>query len=516
MCAWKRRPRREALAYCVAVTAATTLEVLDGFFALHGGTDFNKVPGYVLHEFGETVRAAAQDAASGVRPDRHPIYIGGWPSANFGLVHGDLIFSSLLYNQQLLIRDPIADWFSDEQYLVEHALAARPGYWNVGEGRVNTRETRQFLNVVAPAIRSLRPLIEAGIVVLVPSASVIYRRQRSIREIVDRMSTTPELAPSSYSSAFMPADIPVEDNVRGMFVFAPGSDPDVQIAAALRRGLTYFAREFVLAEEYGATYAAAFDHELFLCRNGARTLVRPSTRVSEALLQSRLPIFAGLTPALIANIHDDDSFATFRQELHVLLQNAPAGGTEAELAAYVEDQERTVLQPSLDAAAKSADRGLLRKIGAGLRRGSFGIAAGLVVDVAAGTGGVATGLNVARGVIEGFLDRKQPGSQRIWTSLIRHRAQVGEEIQGIEPRAGNNGYAWVIPTRPAMSVTVTAGSIIADFMARDSVEIEPTGGYQAGAYRPCPCGSGRKYKFCCEAADRRGPKFTAFGATGRR
>jgi hypothetical protein len=421
------------------VTAATTLELLDGFFALHGGMDFNTIPGHVLHEFGETVRAAAQGAAPGVRPDRYPIYIGGWPSANFGLVHGDLIFSSLLYNQQLLIRDPIADWFSAEQYLVEHALAARPGYWNVNEDRANTKETRQFLNVVAPAIRALRPLIEAGIVVLVPSASVIYRRQRSIKELVDRMSGTPELAPSSYSGAFTPADIPVEDNVRGMFIFAPGSDPDEQIAVALRRGLTHFAREFLLAEEYGATYAAAFDHELFLCRNGARTFVRPSTRVSEALLHSKLPIFDGLTPALIAKIHDDDTFATFRQELHVLLQNAPAGGTEAELAAYVEDQERTVLQPSLDAAAKSADRGLLGKIGSGLQRGSFGIAAGLAVDVAAGTGGLATGLNVARGVIEGFLDRQQPGAQRIWTSLIRHHTQVGEEIRGVKPSLGTTG-----------------------------------------------------------------------------
>jgi hypothetical protein len=63
-----------------------------------------------------------------------------------------------------------------------------------------------------------------------------------------------------------------------------------------------------------------------------------------------------------------------------------------------------------------------------------------------------------------------------------------------------------------MSVTVSAGSIITDFIARDSVEIAPPVGYQVGAYRPCPCGSGRKYKFCCEAADRRGPEFTAFRA----
>ncbi|OEI68067.1 hypothetical protein Cus16_2158 [Curtobacterium sp. ER1/6] len=493
------RPERRA-------RMSSTLEILDDFFALRNDEDFSRVPGRTIREFGSQVLTGSQADPAHLSPDRQPVYIGGWPSANFGLVHGDLLLTSLLYNEQLLIRDPIVDWFAPEQHLVEHALAARPGYWDPEANQPHMRETRQFLNVAVTQLRALRPLIDAGIVVPVPTARRVYEQRVPIRRLVDRLVKNPDLAPGAYTAAYSPADIPVEDNVRGMFIFASGPNPEPRIAESLRRGLTYFAREFLIAASYGATYTAAFDHELFLCRTGVRDFVRPATRTSEAILQSDLPIFSGLTPQLIAEVHDDDMFGQFRADLHELFQNAPVDGTQSDLAAYVSDQERILLQPKLDDARKAAERGILQRIGAGLNAGKFGIAAGLAIDLALQSPGLATGLNVAREMANGFLDApREQGSQRIWSSLIRHHRSVGAEMRDVRPKPGST-TGWAVPPEPSMNLTITPGTIIHDFVPRPDLEPYATpSGYTGGDYRPCPCGSGLRYRFCCKEADRRGP-----------
>lgn len=131
---------------------------------------------------------------------------------------------------------------------------------------------------------------------LVPSASTIRSRDPDIAALAGRLGELEAFGTATYSGAFSPNEIPVEDNVRGMFVFAPGPEAEAQVTSALKRGLTYFAREYAVANEFGATYAAAFEHELYICRNGA-VAMRPQAQVTEALLQSQLPIFQALTPS---------------------------------------------------------------------------------------------------------------------------------------------------------------------------------------------------------------------------
>lgn len=482
------------------MTATTTLDLLDEHFPPGRSLDPASTPGSAIFEFGEAVRSTSSLPVA--RQGLKPIYIGGWPSSNFGLVNGDLLLSSLLYNDQVLIRDPIADWFSDDQYFVEHTLSARPGHRDLANQRQNTAATRQFLHTAIAALRSMRPLIEAGIIGLVPSAATIRARSRDIAAFTTQLSGLEAFSPTSYSGAFSPNDIPVEDNVRGMFVFAPGTEAEPQIRSALKRGLTYFGREYMVAEEFGATYTAAFEHELYICRNGSLAM-RPQSQVTEALLQSQLPIFQALTPSLIASIHDDDSFAAFRVELHDLYESAPRGGSQKDLAAFVADQEQVKLQPALNAAQRSAERGLLGRVGVGVRRSAFGIASGLITDALAGTGGLATVTNATSSAIAGFLDKPARGAgQPIWTSLIRHQRTVTEELREVDARPGVHTTGWDIATEDPMSVTVTPGSLIADFVPRDPVVYESPNGYQEGVYGPCWCGSGRKYKFCCERADR--------------
>ncbi|MCS6566552.1 SEC-C domain-containing protein [Curtobacterium flaccumfaciens pv. flaccumfaciens] len=482
------------------MTASTTLDLIDEHFPPGRPLDPASTPGSAIFEFGEAVRS--NPSLPVPRQGLAPIYIGGWPSSNFGLVNGDLLLSSLLYNDQVLIRDPIADWFSDDQYFVDHTLSARPGHRDLAKRRQNTAATRQFLHAAVAALRSMRPLIEAGIIGLVPSAATIRARDRDIAAFTTQLSEFEAFSPVLYSGAFSPNDIPVEDNVRGMFVFAPGTAAEPQVSSALKRGLTYFAREYTVAKEFGATYAAAFEHELYICRNGSLAM-RPQSQVTEALLQSQLPIFQALTPSLIASIHDDDSFASFRVELHNLYESAPRRGSQKDLADFVADQEQVKLQPALNAAQRSAERGLLGRVGVSLRRGAFGIASGLVTDALASTGGLATVANATSSAIAGFFDKPaRDAGQPVWTSLIRHRRTVTEELREVDARPGVHTTGWEIATEDPMSVTVTPGSLIVDFVPGAPVAYESPNGYQEGVYRTCWCGSGRKYKFCCERADR--------------
>jgi len=484
------------------VSGATTLELLDEYFPPGRNIDPHTTPGWLVWEFGDAMRGMTR--APSPRDDGlPPAYIGGWPSSNFGQVRGDLLLSSLLYNNRVLVRDPLADWFSDDQYFVEHAMASRPGHRDFSNERQNTAESRQFIATAARALRSMRPLIDSGIVELVPSANVIRRRQQEIVALTEKLATLEAFATGTYSAAFSPNDIPVEDNVRGMFVFAPGSDAEPQIATALKRGLRYFAGEHILADEFGATYAAAFDHELYVCRNGAPAM-RPQARVTEALLQSQLPIFDALTPQLISTIHSDDAFAEFRRDLYTLYANAPANGSQLELSAYVADQEQVLLQPTLDATRRSIDRGVLGRVGLGLKRGGFAIASGLAADIVGGTNGLATVISAVGAAATGFIDKPaQPASRPVWTSLIKHHRTVTEQLRDVEPQPGQRTVnGWGIATDSPMSVTVTPGSIIADFLVPPSTAELPERAYQEGVYRPCWCRSGRAYKFCCERADR--------------
>lgn len=125
-------------------------------------------------------------------------------------------------------------------------------------------------------------------------------------------------------------------------MFIPRQDQGEQISRAIEHGHRYFSREYSLAMLNGATYTAAFDHELFLCREGISQTAGPSSNVAQAILRSDLPIFGGLTPKIIKDIHDDDCFGDFRAELHRLYQDAPVNSSTAELNAYVHDQEQVL------------------------------------------------------------------------------------------------------------------------------------------------------------------------------
>jgi hypothetical protein len=482
--------------------AVSVLDVIDNFTG-PSSLDLRTAPGTVLEELGEHVRASAAAAERSGPLEPGTVYLGGWPSANFWAVGGDLLLSSLLYSPAVLVRDPISDWFSNEQYRVRHKMPARPGYLD-GDGRPNIAATRAFLANVLPQLEEWRPLIEAGVVVLTTAEDHALADKAAIEDLQGRLEVALLTDPVAYAHQFRPTEIAVEDNVRGSFVFAGGEQVS-QLKRAQSDGIYHFAREYILASHHGATYTAPFRHERYLCREGLGRVASPANQVVEALLRSELPILSGLTPSIIGKVHDDDGFASFRERLHLVYSQVPVGESDEHIRRYLQEQESALLEPSLKQAEKSAERGPMGRLGVTLTENAFALATAVATGLILRDPLAATGVAVLGTAAQGIVSRHagtQQHPQRIWTALTKHQRSARDEMRGVEvSNTGAPGRPWGIPEEPSMDVTISEGELLIDHFSTTQVPSVQTEGYVEGPYRRCACGSGLKYKFCCKSLD---------------
>jgi hypothetical protein len=481
----------------------TILDVIDNFFGEQ--PDILRVPGKALMEFGEQVRKFAVDyEPPPLDASQHPTYLGGWPSANFwdGL-HGHLTMTSLLYSGQVLVTDPVSDWFSDERYLLEPLMRSRPGYLK-DSGEPAVAETRQFLSVVIPALAQLKPLIKCGAVVLAPSRRFLFQHRDTIdcmhTELVERLAADP----LEFTRRFEPSEVPVEDNVRGLFVFA-GGDQEHQIRQAIEQSLRFFTGEYCFAQHHGAEYTAPFRYEQYVCKESLEKalLSAPGSRVVQALLKSEMPLYNGLTPTVIAEVRDDEYFADFRAGLYSLYRDVPFEESEVEVARHLSEAEQTLLAPVLRNIDREVDRGRLAKAGLKVAGSSLRVATSLVLgQVVAPTAGlvqVGAGLMAEEGVqsvLARLLRRRRNnGPATVWKKLYAHQKTVNSELVGVVSGGSSSGDYWGIPAHPSRSVTVSKGYLILDYLPQFQLPSKP--GSATNVYGPCGCGSGEKFKFCC-------------------
>ena len=482
------------------------------------------MPGKTLSELGEEVRRFARDyIPPSPAEDLHPVYLGGWPSANFwDSQNGSLAMTSLLYAGQLLAKDPISDWFSLEQYSIPTKMAGRGGFIDSQTGRLNTEQTRNFLSVVVPALLRLRPLIQAGIIILAPSKSFIAARLDAIDAVAKQISAQVGSDIKGFTQRFRALDMPMEDNLRGMVMFASG-DREKQIIQAVEHSARYFAAEHALAAEYGFTYTAPFEFEAYLCEESIGPSLVQSTgqKVLHAILiNSRLKLFSGLTPGLVATLQDDSNFGAFRANLFQIYRDVPTKCTQNELDRYIAEAEAAMIRPCLDEVEREASGGLLSKIGLDLKQATVRMGAGILAGMtlsafhnykevlaSAGTGAIA-------GFFAGLVKKPTTGPRVIWRRLYDHGCKVRDELPStsIHPvistaHSEREDEFWGIPEKqPANNIRISSGAIIMDTIAPAPEESagllsEPTGSSEA-PYALCPCRSGLKYKFCCKGLDR--------------
>jgi hypothetical protein len=479
----------------------TILDVIDNFFATNRVEDLATVPGKVLDEFGAEVRRFAEAYEPPLLDQGlYPTYLGGWPSANFwNSLNGVLVMSTLLYSGQVLTKDPLADWFSDEQYQRPHRMAARPGYLDPDTRQPNIAGTRAFLMHVIPALLAMRPLIEKQILVLVPSHRVVFQHASAIDTLEQRLTDRIAVDSERFTSTFAPNELSVEDNVRGLFVFA-GGDREAQIRKSISDSLRYFAGEYLLAELYGATYTAPFRYEQHVCTEGLEKVLfgTKSERVIHAVLNSRLPMFSRLTPSRIAEIRDDEYFGEFRGDLYQFYGHLRAEATPEEVA----EAEGALVRPIVERIEKEAKQGVIGRLGLTLTGATVRIGATLLPPP---IGTAVAGVGELLGVAESRRSRSQRDAVRVWAKLVDHGREVQQELKDARPMEGQNlagADYWGIPSASGMSIVVTRGLLLAHSLPGPHQVKRAGTGSDRNRNALCPCGSGLKFKLCCRGIGR--------------
>lgn len=479
---------------------ATILDVIDNFATTKGSVDFARMPGKVLAEFGDSVRQFCDSyTVPALDVGTHPIYIGGWPSANYwSALSGPLAMSSLLYSGPLLAKDPISDWFSYEQYQIPQMESVRPGF--IGEsGQFDAISTRGFLAAVVPGLIKMRPLIESGAVVLAPSHRHILKHNRGIDSLTGTLRAQLSADPLLITRQFKPSDLVVDDNRRGLFAFA-GGNAEEQLRRAIARALRFYAREWSFANHHGAEYVAPFPFEQYVSQYGLeRALFESgSQRVVHALWRSRLPVFAGLTPKVVASVRNDDTFAEFRQDLFNAYRDIPFNSSEADLTRYIAENEEANLRPKLKRAEQEAKRGFLARMGVRFTDAAYALASTVAADIVAGdVDGKTFARGGARYAMETLFGRNRTGPRSAWSKLYSHNSSYATELpeaREMPSRGEPTEDPWFIPKRPTMEIRVTEGSMLLEPFFSGEMAVET---HAEGPYRICSCGSGLKYKYCC-------------------
>jgi hypothetical protein len=474
---------------------ATILDVVDNFFG--SGVDISRVPGKAIVEFGEEVQrfADAYDPEP-TEGDLDCVYLGGWPSANIWLAEtGSLTMTSLLYAERAIGCDPISDWFAPERQTLPAFMPSRPGFRD-GDGRALIAESRRYLSIAVPGLQALRPLIETNVVALVPFRRFLGGAQERVAALSDAIESSVMTSPLEFTQRFSPTDLALDDNLRGAFVFA-GGEREVQIRRKVRQAIEFFASEYLFAVEHGATYTAPFEFERHLVETGVGGVCETTgTRVMSALLRTRFPLFGSLTPGVIASVRSDDRLGELRGAIYGLYSAIPSAWSAEQTDASIAEAEQALLGPIIARLEVDAGKGPLQKVLNVLPGAAFRMGVGLAIGSAIAPGPLLPALiaGASTDAAVGGADkvRNRPRRRTVWKTLFDHSRSVEHEVRNSTPEPGSTGDWWGIPVKPSMSVTVTAGRLIADYL--------PTGDRRAAARRRneiCSCGSGLKYKRCC-------------------
>lgn len=489
----------------------TIFDILDNFFTTENAAkQALNLPGTQILKLGQEARKfAANFTVPKIGDYGSPLYIGGWPSANIWNLHISApAFTSMLYCGQVLAKDPISDWFSIEQYKFPKRISARTGIVStLNDPKWNIDETRFFLHNILPKIYQLRPLVEAGVLVLAPSFAIRAKHhldiEKTAKDYIEKVCPDP----GSFTKIFSPLDLPIDDNMRGMFLFA-GGDPEKQIQDFVGQSIYYLLSEFLFAAEMGFEFVAPNPFEEYFCRTVIEDKIRnkPSP-VIEGLLTSSYPLYSGLTPEKIISIRNDEAFGEFRKELFTMYAQIGNINDPSDIKNYLRDAENTYLAPILKKIKYEISKGSFGRLGISflsstLRIGGTIATCLLTKDLTHIVAGAiaSEALGKAADQLETYTSDKNLKTFSIWKKLYVNGASPYEHmIQSKHiPNQGTVGsQLWGLPERlDGTKLIITQGRMLEAFLT-PCADKEKFTGSEINPYGFCPCRSTLKYKFCC-------------------
>jgi hypothetical protein len=491
----------------------TIIDVIENFFKYQTDKNLLTIPGKLLFDFGEEVRRFAADFnLPQVKENLHPIYIGGWPSANFWDINQSrYIYSSLLYSGQILVKDPISDWFCNEQYQIKAFLSSRQGFINTQTRKFNTSGTRQFLAIVIPQLLTLKPLIQNGIIIPIPSKIFQKTNSNAVNTICNDLSgKIDKRIINKIVQNFVPKDLTVDDNRKGIFIFT--SEPkEKQIIKYIEDTLYYFINEYMLSSVNGFYYTAPYDYENYIMlENFVEQPINslPGTNIINALLHSQLFIHSGLTPEKLCQIRDDDNFNKLRESIYEIYNNVPNTLKSEELLKYLNELETIKIKPLLDEISKSSTSGILSKIGIGITKSTMRIGAAVLTGLHLSPTTDIKLLSATAGIIELINTitnlNKNNTAKILWKKIFAPNETANNHfIHYRYTKQKNSINEWAInknmkPTEFALS----SGSIIWERLKDFDLSKLPQDFPVDDVYKQCNCGSGLKFKFCCKGLEK--------------
>lgn len=187
--------------------------------------------------------------------------------------------SALLCSDSVTLFDPLHYWFCDGQYERERLMSAPQGWRDTRTRQPNYQRTKQYMTKALQWFSQIRPLVDAGIIILIPAENIIQKNNGQIHElkkgIVQKLDPIWEL-----SSKYKPEEITVDDNQKGVFTFV-GGDRNIQLEKHLSRGILHFARDIAISNETQALYTAPFRWEQFLGQSALNGFIKsiPSPKI---------------------------------------------------------------------------------------------------------------------------------------------------------------------------------------------------------------------------------------------
>ncbi len=245
--------------------------------------------------------------------------LGAWVGGHFAAAQPrEILATMLLYADQVVLHDPLADWFCADRSRIQPldvvryrngaAVASSEGHILINDGWVAHQTDRErnlaVLRWAVPALQSVEPLVTAGAAILVPQLQIVIRAQDGILSAVRH-----DLRNDAFLEAVQaPVDVqPVTRNsTRGMQQSLSGagglaSDKDRRLEIGGNPSY-YLNKTLAVAAAAGAAYVppSATDWRLFELRcqaatNELRRITGTDLKVLAALHASELPLLDGLT-----------------------------------------------------------------------------------------------------------------------------------------------------------------------------------------------------------------------------
>lgn len=381
------------------------------------------------------------DAQSGEKIPGGASFLGGWLGSLWSepALRADL-GKSLLYYSNLLVLDPLADYFDDRASLPKtHSIRVRrpedrqfnivtsgPELWSrqgtFQELRSSPEDAIGHFALIVENLYSLEALIRSGVVVLRSQWPTLAHRSEALATSVRHDIRSKELQALARESASSEDAFHVWDNIRGGTMSFGGAVAGSDEPWETQHVFYYLAKTLAVADAAGAQYVPATERDLALLRLKAKTSAgeRYPRSFLDELARVVVPTFEVPIREAVAMRLSSSNFEDWRSKLD-LIRRAGVDDSIEDLRARVRQELRPAIHSVETELRRTSALSTLDKAGADfLFTGGIAAATALATggNVAASVGGAAAS-GILTWLRRAYAQRSPNGAEAVLAALVR-------------------------------------------------------------------------------------------------